>query len=87
MCALLLALFDCAAIVVPLSSAVESNIPHFQRIAEVQAGIRFHAGAGWEFFERRASVEHPLTRSLVESHQPGLVLFLRLHGPAQGHPP
>jgi len=76
-CALLLALFDRAAIVVPLSSAVASNVPHFQQIAEVQAGVRFHpeAEAGWEFFERRAAVEHPLTRSLIELRRPGLVLF------------
>jgi acyl-CoA synthetase (AMP-forming)/AMP-acid ligase II len=73
-CALLLALIDRGAIIVPLSSAAEANAEQFLGIAESQAGIAFKPD-GWEFFRREGAVTHPLTLSLVKAGQPGLVLF------------
>src|SRR4051812_32041513 len=38
-CALLLALIERGAIIVPLASTAEANVSRFQDIAEVQAGV------------------------------------------------
>ncbi len=76
-CAMLLALVERRAVIVPLSSAVESSKPRFHRIAEVQWIVRYGAsGEGPAAFERKdVFPENPLTLALAASGAPGLVLF------------
>jgi acyl-CoA synthetase (AMP-forming)/AMP-acid ligase II len=71
--AMLLALIERAAIVVPLSDAVRAERDAFLRIAEVQARLVAHTG--WEATRLPVSVRNPLMRRLSESSTPGLVLF------------
>ena len=77
LCALLLALIERRAILVPLSSAVEASKPRFHEIAEVEAVFRFDpSGEGPPAFARRGVVPaHPLTKGLTAAGEPGLVLF------------
>ena len=77
LCAMLLALVERRAILVPLSSAVESAKPRFRATAEVQAIVRYAAsGDGTAHFERRdVQPVNPLTRGLAAEGKPGLVLF------------
>ena len=73
--ALLLALIERQAIVVPLSSAAEKEKAWFLDIAEVQTIIEFGDDDRWNIQRRGASVQNPLTRALLKRHDPGLVLF------------
>ena len=74
-CALLLALIERAAVVVPLSGVTAAERAEFLDVAEVQAVVP-PAHGGPQRIERRAvSVAHPLTRALIERGEPGLVLF------------
>jgi long-chain acyl-CoA synthetase len=77
LCAMLLALVERRAILVPLSSAVEAAKPRFHAIAEVQAIVRYAAsGDGPASFERREGrPSNPLTCGLAAAGTPGLVLF------------
>ncbi|NCC32050.1 MAG: long-chain fatty acid--CoA ligase [Chloroflexia bacterium] len=72
---LLLALIDRQAIVVPLTRSVEAHRDEFLAIAEVQVVISFDDEDGWHLERRALQVSNPLTRSLIESGHPGLVLF------------
>jgi long-chain acyl-CoA synthetase len=71
--AMLLALVERAAIIVPLSDAVQAERDAFLRTAEVQA--RLVADGDWEAIRLPIGVRNPLTRRLAESSTPGLVLF------------
>jgi long-chain acyl-CoA synthetase len=71
--AMLLALVERAAILVPLSDAVQAERDAFLRISEVQA--RLVDDAGWEVTRLPVRARNPLTRRLAESSTPGLVLF------------
>jgi long-chain acyl-CoA synthetase len=71
--AMLLALVECAAIVVPLSDAIRAERDAFLRIAEVQS--RLVSGAGWEARRLSVTAKNPLLKRLAESSTPGLVLF------------
>jgi long-chain acyl-CoA synthetase len=73
--ALLLALVERRAIVVPLTSASESQQEEFIEAAEVQVVFTFDRKDNWQVYRRDVVVEHPLTRQLIELGEPGLVLF------------
>jgi len=74
-CALMLALIDCNAIVVPLTHTVEAHREEFLETAEVEWVISFDEGDEASLETRGASPHHPLIRCLVEAGEPGLVLF------------
>ena len=75
--AMLLALVDRAAVLVPLTSAVRGERDGFLEIAEVSDRVVTGAGDGWQLAPRTGG-EPPgseLTRRLLEAGHPGLVLF------------
>lgn len=72
--AMLLALVERAAIVVPLSSAVQRERDEFLEIAEVQARLVDNDGR-WSVERRPVRPENALTRRLIGTRVPGLVLF------------
>lgn len=74
-CALLLALIERRVIVVPLTSASESQKEEFMETAEVQVVFAFDDTENWRVHRRNVVVEHPLTRQLIELGDPGLILF------------
>ncbi len=74
-CALLLALIDRRAIIVPLTEAAEVHREDFFEIAEVEVVISFDDADGWEMQRRDVSASNPLTLRLRALGEPGLVLF------------
>ena len=74
-CALLLALIERGAIVVPLTAAVEAHREEFLATAEVEVEITFGDNDEWTIHRREAIPPNPLTRSLIDRGLPGLVLF------------
>jgi acyl-coenzyme A synthetase/AMP-(fatty) acid ligase len=74
-CALLLALVERGAVVVPLSGVTARERDEFIDTAEVQAIVRLADGEGREIVRLDRPVTHPLTRRLVAEGHPGLVLF------------
>lgn len=73
--ALLLALIECATIVVPLTESVEAQRAEFIDIAEVQVVVSFDDADHWQIEHRDVVMANPLTRQMVERGDPGLVLF------------
>jgi long-chain acyl-CoA synthetase len=73
--ALLLALIDCKAIIIPLTKAMEAHRMEFMDIAEAEVLINFDAADVWQIERRASTVTNSLTRELIELGQPGLVLF------------
>jgi len=73
--ALLLALIDRDSVVVPLTKSVEAHREEFLAVAEVQLVISLDEQDGWRIERRPVPVENPLTRSLIDGGNPGLVLF------------
>jgi acyl-CoA synthetase (AMP-forming)/AMP-acid ligase II len=71
--AMVLALVERAAIVVPLSDAVQAERDAFLRTAEVQ--VRLIADGDWDAMRLPIRPRNPLTRRLAGSKRPGLVLF------------
>ena len=74
-CALLLALIDRKAIVVPLTKATEVHREEFLDIAEVEVEIAFDDADGWVVQTRDVIASNPLILQLRAAHAPGLVLF------------
>lgn len=74
-CALLLALIDRGAIVVPLTEAAEVHRKEFFEIAEVEVIISFDDADGWTLQRRDVAASHPLIMQLRAEGEPGLVLF------------
>lgn len=74
-CALLLALIDQGAIVVPLTAAAAPHRDEFLDIAEAELVVSFDEADGWHIERRDKQVTNPLTRRLLEEKKPGLVLF------------
>ena len=74
-CALLLALIDSDAIVVPLTRSVEAHREEFLQVAEVEWVLRFDDSDAWHCQRRGGPATHALIRKLVEAREPGLVLF------------
>jgi acyl-CoA synthetase (AMP-forming)/AMP-acid ligase II len=71
----LLALIDRAAIIVPLTSAVEAKKPEFLEIAEVEWRIVVDGSDATRITRLERTAAHPLLERLRESARPGLVLF------------
>lgn len=81
----LLALIDLGAIIVPLTESVRSKHEEFMSIAEVRTQISFRpyiytlasTGVTSEpiFFERDVEITNELLKGIVDSGNPGLVLF------------
>jgi long-chain acyl-CoA synthetase len=73
--ALLLALIEQGAIIVPLTDSIEAHKPEFRQIAEVQAVITFKEGRAEGIARRDVEVSNPLSQELIRAGDPGLVLF------------
>lgn len=73
--ALLLALIERGAILVPLTASVEAHKEEFKQIAEAQVVISFDDGENGAISRREIAVTNDLTRSLIACGDPGLVLF------------
>lgn len=73
--ALLLALIDLNAIVVPLTSAAETHRSEFLEISETQLIVSIDSADRYTFEWRPVQVGNALTRKLIEQGEPGLVLF------------
>ena len=74
-CALLLALIDRHAIIVPLTLAVEAHWEEFMHTAEVEHIIQFDDAGAWHLESTGVAASHELIRRLRDSGAPGLVLF------------
>lgn len=73
--ALLLALIAQRTILVPLTSSVAAHRDEFLEIAQVQATVRLDEQDRFVVERRDAVADNPLIQALVESGDPGLVLF------------
>ena len=74
-CALLLALIQRKAIVVPLTKAVRVYRDEFLSTAEVQLIFTFDDEDNWQIEKRAVEILNPLTKQLIEGNHPGLILF------------
>jgi long-chain acyl-CoA synthetase len=74
-CALLLALVDRGAIVVPLTESVEVHRDEFLQTAQVEVEISFDDADAWQLRRRDVTASHPLLTQLRAEGEPGLVLF------------
>ena len=74
-CALLLALIDREAIVVPLTEAARVHREDFFRIAQVEVVVSFDDVDEWVLQKRGVTASHPLILHLRAMSEPGLVLF------------
>ena len=73
--ALLLALIEHGAVLVPLTSSVEEKKPEFRDIAEVGFRLEIDAADQVRVAATGRVAEHPLLRQLQAQRHPGLVLF------------
>lgn len=73
--ALLLALAQRNAILVPLTSSVEDKKPEFRALAEVEWRVWINADDSVDFERLAATASHPLLMELKARGHPGLVLF------------
>ena len=73
--ALLLALIEHGAIIVPLTSSVEEKKPEFREIAEVECLISIDAQDRLQIEMTGRSAGHELLRGLKSLGHPGLILF------------
>jgi acyl-coenzyme A synthetase/AMP-(fatty) acid ligase len=73
--ALLLALIDHDATIVPLTSSVAEKKPEFCAVAEVEAQIAIDADDAFHAHTTDVTASHALLRRLKEAGHPGLVLF------------
>jgi long-chain acyl-CoA synthetase len=74
-CALLLALIDRKAIVVPLTEAANVHREDFFRIAQVEVVVSFDDADEWILQRRGVTASNPLILDLRAMNEPGLVLF------------
>ncbi|HEV7732290.1 MAG TPA: fatty acid--CoA ligase family protein [Candidatus Binatia bacterium] len=74
-CSLLVALTERGAVAVPLSGVSAAERGEFLDIAEVQAVVTFGDEGQWAIEKRPVQVTHQLTKDLIASGSPGLVLF------------
>lgn len=74
-CALLLALIERGAIIVPLTDSVAAQREDFLQIAEVQVSIQLSDQDVWQFDYLDRQISHPLLQQLADSGTPGLILF------------
>jgi long-chain acyl-CoA synthetase len=73
--ALLLALMERNAILVPLTSSVEEKKPEFREIAEVEVVVEIRRDETLNAWMTGTQAGHPLITSLKAAGSPGLVLF------------
>lgn len=73
--ALLLALIDRGAVVVPLTSSVEMKKPEFREVSEVEVMARVDAADEVNFTSTGVTATHALLLDLKTKGHPGLVLF------------
>lgn len=73
--ALLLALIERNAILVPLTSSVEDKKPEFREIAEVEATVTIGADDSVQALRTGRTASHELIRKLQDRGAPGLILF------------
>ncbi|MBK6517855.1 MAG: AMP-binding protein [Polyangiaceae bacterium] len=73
--ALLLALVDAGAIVVPLTASVEQSKPDFRRIAEVGFVVRLSEDDAWTIEPTGIQATHPLIQALRDRGHPGIIVF------------
>ena len=74
-CALIFALMQAKAILVPFTSAIEYELPEFIKIAGVECLFRFDKDDRWTFEECSNPVQNELTTSFLERGVPGLIVF------------
>jgi long-chain acyl-CoA synthetase len=74
-CALLLALIDRQAIVVPLTEAAEVHREEFFSSAQVEVVVSFDDADEWALQRRNVTASNPLILQLRAMGDPGLVLF------------
>ena len=73
--ALMLALIDCGAIFVPLTSSVRSKREEFIEIAQAERFVSISKDDSTEFSRSTQSADHPILKELQKRENPGLVLF------------
>jgi acyl-CoA synthetase (AMP-forming)/AMP-acid ligase II len=73
--ALLLALIERNAILVPLTSSVEEKKPEFREIAEVEAVLEIREDDSLHATPTGVTATHELLRKLKNAGSPGLILF------------
>lgn len=73
--ALLVALINRGAIIVPLTAAAEIQREEFLEIAEVEVVLALDDADGWSFEKRDVTVTNSLILQLRAAGEPGLVLF------------
>ncbi len=74
-CALIFALMQAKAILVPFTSAIGYELPEFIKIAGVECLFRFDKNDSWTFEECSNPVQNELTTSFLERGVPGLIVF------------
>lgn len=74
-CALLFALMRSGAILVPLTRAIEAEMPAFMNIAGVQALVRFDAQDHWTIETFNQAPQNDLVSSFRQRGTPGLIVF------------
>lgn len=74
-CALIFALIEAKAILVPFTTAIEHELPEFIEIAGVEKLFRFSADDTWTLEECKEPVRNELVTSFLERAEPGLIVF------------
>lgn len=74
-CALIFALMEAKAILVPFTSAIEHELPEFIEIAGVEKLFRFSVEDTWTLEECTKSVKNELVTTFLERDVPGLIVF------------
>ena len=73
--ALMLALIEHNCVVVPLSSSVQSQIPEFREIAQVEVIMSVGDDDVPKISRTGAAADHPVLMKLRDAEHPGLILF------------
>lgn len=74
-CALIFALMQAKAILVPFTRAIEHELPEFIKISGVECLFRFGTDDTWTFETCDSPVSNELTTSFLAREVPGLIVF------------
>jgi acyl-CoA synthetase (AMP-forming)/AMP-acid ligase II len=74
-CALIFALMQAKAILVPFTTAIEHELPEFIGIAGVSCLFRFDSSDNWTFESYNSPEQNRLVETFIERDVPGLVVF------------
>jgi acyl-CoA synthetase (AMP-forming)/AMP-acid ligase II len=74
-CALIYALMQAKAILVPFTAAIEHELPEFMSIAGVECLFRFAPDDSWTFESCENPIQNELITSFLERDVPGLIVF------------